>query len=255
METPFKITTKGHTVLKAVKYQSMQNIFVALILLTTFLTPGLTSAQAQGDGWALKVEDPQNQISVYYRTHTSGNIEFRGITFIETSLSSLVACLQDVDSMPKWVYNLKSAKVLKKVSDVEAYTYTINSTPFPFSSRDSIVHTIIKQDPKSYQVTIRGKAVPDYLPEQKNLVRLTAVNSFWQFTPISTGKTKIVFQGFGEPGGNIPASVSRSSVFRWASEKLLWKLPMETLKNLHIHIRHEEYQRAALPFIKDFTVD
>ena len=211
----------------------------------------LNSVYANGNDWRLVAHDESGNISVFYRTHQSGNIEFRGVTLLNTSLSSLVVCLKDTEAMPSWVYNMESATVLKRLSEREAFTYVVNKTPFPFSKRDSIVHTIISQDEASLAVTIKGEGVPSYLPRKEGLVRLPAVNSYWKFTPLKNGVTKIVFQGFGEPGGNIPASISKSSIFHWATEKLLWKLPMESLKNLKTHIQQKKYQNVQLSFITE----
>jgi hypothetical protein len=49
--------------------------------------------KAAGD-WELVKQDEGNDIVVYYRTLVSGNVEFRGITHLRTSLSSFIALLK-----------------------------------------------------------------------------------------------------------------------------------------------------------------
>ncbi|MDH3326959.1 MAG: START domain-containing protein [Gammaproteobacteria bacterium] len=209
------------------------------------------SASADSSPWELEIEDKDVDIAIYYRKHNSGNIEFRGIAKVRASLNSLVSLLSDVDSMPDWVYNIEQAKVLKKVSDVEAYTYVVNTTHFPFSKRDSIVHTIISQDSSTLSVTINGQSVPDYIPESPDYVRLTLVKSFWQFKPLENGMVEVIFQGMGEPGGSIVADISHSKVFHWISKKLLWELPMISLKNMKQEIRKSKYHNKKYDFIRE----
>ena len=155
------------------------------------------------ENWKLVKHDRKKGIEIYLRVLSDGNIEFKGITYIKTSLNSIVALFEDTDSLHKWLYKTKKVTILKRLNDKENYVYSIHNMPFLFSNRDSIVHTTVAQDPESYTVTIRGKATPDYLPEKKGFVRVRQVESFWRFEPQENGNVRIVFQGYGDPGGKI----------------------------------------------------
>jgi len=222
---------------------------ILFCFMSHLLIPQWLSASEE---WTLKKQDEQENIQVYYRTLDSGNVEFRGELELTTSLHSCVALLRDVDDMPEWVYNVEQAKVLNIISEWEAYTYVVNSVPFPLDQRDSIVHTLIEQDPATLAITINGRGVPNYIKEKEGFVRIEAVQSFWQFVPVTKDRTKVIFQGFGEPGGNIPANIARTSIFAWLTKTELWKLPFFTLKNLKQHIQKEKYQNAHFSFLKEF---
>jgi len=212
----------------------------------------LTSSFAFADkGWFINKQDNEDNIRIYYRTLATGNVEFRGEMILESNVHSCVAILRDVDAMPSWVYNVKHAEVLEKISEYEAYSYVINTVPFPLNQRDSIIHTLLDQNPQTLVVTINGKSVPDYIVKKDNYVRLVEVNSYWQFTPLNKKYTKIVFQGYGEPGGYISADIANSSVFSWLTKSELWKLPYYTLKQMKSEIRKDKYQKAYFDFLKD----
>lgn len=227
---------------------------ITLILLTMSNSAWSRGAATDiNNEWVLEAVDKEADVAVYYRTLKSGNIEFRGVTKISASLNSLVSLLHDVESMPEWVYNVERASVLEKVSDVEGYSYVLNRAHFPFSKRDSVIHTMISQDPITLAVTIDGQSAADFIPASPDYVRLTLVKSFWQFNPIKNGTVEVVFQGMGEPGGNIVADISHSSVFQWISKRLLWELPMVSLKNMKQQIQKDKYRNKQYEFIKEPT--
>jgi len=157
--------------------------------------------------------------------------------------------------MPDWVYRTEKVVALREISHKEVYAYTIHTMPFPFKKRDSIVHSFIEQDPRTLAVTIRGKGEPEYIPTEREFVRITTVESFWKFTPQKDGSVEVIFRGYGEPGGSIPSSISRSSIFRWLCKFFLWQLPYSTLKEMRGVVKREKYQtktfyyRTPLPGI------
>ena len=211
----------------------------------------LEQPQTQLPAWKLEKEDKESDVSVYYRTFDSGNIEFKGVTHIKTSLNSLVALLSDAGAMSNWVHNVEHARMLARISDVEVFAYVINRTPFPFSYRDSIIHTKISQNSETLAVTLDGKSAPHYIPESPDYVRLSLVKSYWKFVPLGNGVVEVVFQGLGEPGGNISPDISHSTIFQWITSKLLWELPMLSMKNMKREIMKEKYQTQTFEFIKE----
>ena len=226
------------------------NFIAGLCLILTFCYPPISLA-IESEGWKLKMANPEDNIQIYYRTTDQGNVEFRGETIVDSSLSGLVALMRDVESMKNWVHNVEKAKILEIINEFEAYSYVVNSFPFPFSSRDSVVRTYMKQDETTLAVTIEGKSEPTFIDEQDGLVRVDNIKSFWRFTPLEKGKSKVVFQGYGEPGGSIPANIAQSRLFRWLIETQLWCLPFFTLKNIKDEIKDPKYQLVQYSFIQE----
>ena len=75
-----------------------KSIILAIVLL---FASSLLHARTKAGEWELVQEDERNDIVVYYRTLESGNVEFRGITHLRTSLSSFIALLKDFETLPE----------------------------------------------------------------------------------------------------------------------------------------------------------
>lgn len=223
---------------------------IALTIVLLFAS-GLLHARTKAGDWELVKEDEGNDIFVYYRTLESGNVEFRGITHLRTSLSSFIALLKDFETLPEWAYRTDKVVTLRQTSKTEAYLYTIHPMPWPFMSRDSVLFSHIDQNPQTLAVTVKGRAVPDYIPLNDHYVRISGGESFWQLTPMGEGTSEVVFQGYGEPGGSLSESVFTSAIFRSLVKLYLWKLPYKTLKRLRHHIQNEKYQKKRFNFIQE----
>ncbi|MBW2579664.1 MAG: hypothetical protein JRD00_01695, partial [Deltaproteobacteria bacterium] len=94
-----------------------KSIIFAIVLL---LASGLLHARTEAGDWELVKEDEGNDIVVYYHTLESGNVEFRGITHLRTSLSSFIALLKDFETLPEWAYRTAKVVTLKQNSNTEA---------------------------------------------------------------------------------------------------------------------------------------
>ncbi len=201
-------------------------------------------------GWELKRND--SDIEIYYREVERKGVfftEFKAITNIDTNLSTLATVLRDVESLQEWVYMVESAEA-KKINEFERYTHIMNKKPFPFfSKRDSVVHSTIQQDKTTLIVTIRGTASPDSFCEKiEGIVRIMSGEAMWQFVPIGENNTEVIFQGFGDPGGNLNFFIIKSLV-----KNELWKMPFESLKGLKKQVNKGKYRINQTPFIKNFA--
>jgi hypothetical protein len=225
-----------------------KSIVFAIVLL---FASSVLHARTEAGDWELAKKDEGNDIVVYYRTLESGNVEFRGITHLRTSLSSFIALLKDFETLPEWAYRTDKVVTLKQNSNTEAYVYTIHPMPWPFMPRDSVLLSHIDQNPQTFVVTVKGRAVPDYIPLNEDYVRISSGESFWQLTPIGEDTIEVVFQGYGEPGGSLSESVFTSAIFRSLVKMYLWKLPYKTLKRMRHHIQNEKYQKKRFNFIKE----
>ena len=223
---------------------------IALTIVLLFASSVLYARAKAGD-WELVKKDEANDILVYYRTLESGNVEFRGITHLRTSLSGFIALLQDFETLPEWAYRTDKVVTLRQTSKTEAYVYTIHTMPWPFMPRDSVLFSHIDQNPQTLAVTVKGHAVPDYIPLNDHYVRISSGESFWQLTPIGDSTLEVVFQGYGEPGGSFSESVFTTAIFRSLVKFYLWKLPYKTLKRMRHHIQSEKYQKKRFNFIQE----
>jgi len=196
--------------------------------------------------WETKKRDKKHDIQIYCRDTETGYVEFKAVTHLKCSLNSLIALLDDKETLPKWIDRTEKVEVLKNITDTESYVRSVNRMPFPFKNRDAIIHSIVEQDPHTFIVTIKGRGIPDYIPREKKYVRITKIESFWEFIPQPDGTIEVIFQGLGEPGGNIP-----SKVYKWLCRFFLWESIYKTFKQMRIFIFQEKYQNVTFPYIKE----
>lgn len=229
----------------------MQNIKKTILISSIFLFSISPAGAGDPDifgekGWELVKEFPEEDVKIFYRTNKNGRVMFRGITHYRSSLSSFVELIRAVEVHPEFVFRTLEARVLKEVSEAERFAYVLSDAPWPFKKRDSVVHVFFEQNPRTLAVTISASSVSDFIPEDTSKVRVTDIASYWKFVPVKDGRIKIIFQGYGEPGGNIP-----TWVYRNFCKLLLWKMPCETFRDMKKIIKRERFQKARFSFIKE----
>ncbi len=192
---------------------------------------------------AWEIAKDKNGIAVYTR-HLEGSRfkEYKAVNFMRSSLSSLVALVDDAESYPDWIHTCSEGKLLKRISERETYKYTINEAPWPVSDRDAVVHHIIDQNHDSGVITIHITGKPFYIAKKEGLLRVERIKGFWQFIPMESGQTKVIYQVHTEPGGSIPA---------WLLNSIVVSQPYQTILNMKQVIVRTKYQEAKYDFIRE----
>lgn len=167
--------------------------------------------------------------------------EYRGVTLIKTSVSSLVALVDDITVCSSWIPTCKEGRLLKRLNARETYTYTMNHAPWPVKDRDAIVHNRVSQDPKTKAVTIAMTGKPGYIPREHHFIRVEYLKGFWKFIPKSDGYVQVIYQVLNNPGGGLPA---------WLVNAAVVSQPFDTLFNMKKKVMEEKYQNAEYNFIK-----
>jgi hypothetical protein len=189
------------------------------------------------------VEKEKNGIKVFTRKIEGSALkEFKGVTSIKTSLTSLVALMDDTAAYTQWLHNVTEAKLVQKINYQERVTYTVIHAPWPVSDRDTVTYSKIVQDPKSKIITIHLKGQPDKMPPQGGKVRVPALKGFWQFIPNKNGYVTVIYQVHSEPGGSIPDAIANSTAT---------DIPYNTLLNMHRVVKAEKYQNAKIAEVKE----
>lgn len=206
------------------------------------LLASLTLLYADGKA-EFAVEKEKNGIKVYTRKIEGSALkEFKGVTSIKTSLTSLIALMDDTAGYTKWLHEVNYAKLIQKINYFERITHTVIHAPWPVSDRDTVTYSKIVQDPKSKIITIHLKGVPDKIPPQSGKVRVPALKGFWQFIPNKNGYVTIIYQVHSEPGGSIPDAIANSTTT---------DIPYNTLLNMQRVVKEEKYQNAKIPEVKE----
>jgi hypothetical protein len=120
-----------------------------------------------------------------------------------------------------WVYNNKSASLLKRISPNEFYYYTETMMPWPVVNRDAAVHTKITRNERS--LTIDEMGVPNYIPQKQGKVRVPKSIVKWNITQTDPRNIHILYYFEADPGGDLPA---------WLVNSFADKGPYESFKKL-----------------------
>jgi hypothetical protein len=209
-----------------------------LLFLFSILIFNNLAAQKNQD-WTLK--NNKDGVKVFYRK-TSDVHEVKLTSSIETRLSGIIQLFSEVENYPQWGYRIVESKLLKKVSDREMYYYSKIDFPWPLNDRDLIMHTFLEQDSTTKVITARSIAAPDFIPENKDIVRIKTCNTTWKLHPGSSGWMYLEYYIYSNPGGNIPD---------WAVNLGIDVGPRETIKSIRNILKKEKYAKAKLPYIKD----
>ena len=154
------------------------------------------------------LDKDKNGIKVYTRKIEGSSLkEFKGVTSIKTSLTSLVALMDDTDALTKWLHNCSAAKLVQSMNYYERITYTVINAPWPVSDRDTVSYSKIVQDPKSKVITIYLKGMADkyndiaiaWPPRQAPVL----ISAYYAEAPIEQTARNAVLAEVGRIAGSI----------------------------------------------------
>lgn len=203
-----------------------------------FLFCGFSEKTPPND-WQLKKFE--NGISVYTRlTEDSQYKELKSVFQIKTSLSGIIALLNDFESYPQWVYRCEKSKALKKDSDKHLIRYQSIIAPWPVDNRDMVLEVNSYQDEKTKIVYQKVTCLPDYVPPVAGHVRIREFRGTWTLKPLKNGIVEIDYELLVNPGGNIPA---------WIVNMAVVDGPYETSVNMKEWLMKDKYQKTVYSFI------
>jgi len=191
--------------------------------------------------WDLKVD--KDGVKVYTRGVEDSNIkEFKGEITARSNMGSIIAIIDSVSAYPKWMMNCTSAKRIKNINKTSGYNYYVVHAPWPATDRDLCSYYCIKQDTATKVVTMTLKGVKDYLPVEKDIVRIPKLNGFWQLTPLAKGLTKVVYQVHCDIGGVIPAFIVNAYIT---------DSPYYNLLNIKKLVESPLYPKTVIKYLKE----
>jgi hypothetical protein len=198
----------------------MMNKFLLLILLV--INPFLNS------DWKLKKEKDGIKI---FTCNVKGSSfdEFKGITTIEeSSLAEILEIILDVKNYESLFPDCMNPKVLKQEGKYYDIHHIQVKAPWPVKYRDSVYEQKAVVDNNGKHAIVTLNPLPDYIPEDKDFVRIREGSGFWELTEDDSNNVNVIYQFHGEPGGDIPA---------WLANSFVVSQPFETLKNLRNRVK------------------
>jgi hypothetical protein len=212
-----------------------------LLILFTIAQQSVFGAKAV-DGWVLKKND--SGIEAYLRNMPGTNLkEFKGVMYVKgVRLSSMVATFDDTASYTRWMHNCTESKLIKYINVHERITYTVTRAPWPAEDRDTIVYSLMRQNPVDLSVTIDITSRADYLPKQPHRLRIPMMKATWTFRPLKSGTVMIVYQTVTDPGGPLPLWLLNLSVI---------DLPYYTMYKFRDVIKEDRYAAAIYQVVEE----
>ncbi|WP_418318049.1 START domain-containing protein [Piscinibacter sakaiensis] len=219
-------------------------LLAALLLALIALGPPARAQSA--DDWVLQREDAQTQTRVWLANRPGVASAFRATTVVDASLSALTAVLLDSERMPDWVYRVRETQRVRSDGPTRGVSLVVTSMPFPLLDRDAVVAWSLTQHPQTLVVTLAGRQADGLVPPHPERIRMPLFESRWVFSPRADGRVDVLFEGAGDPGGNLALPVLREIV-----GSLSWQAPWQTILALREIVREPGYAQARLPFIRE----
>ena len=198
------------------------------------------------DTWVLKKNN--NGIEAYLRDVPGTDLkEFKGVMYVSgVRLSSMVATFDDTASYTRWMHNCTESRLLKYMNVHERITYTVTHAPWPAADRDTVVYSLMSQNPDDLSVTIDIAGRPEYLPKQPHRLRIPMMKAMWTFKPLKSGTVMIVYQTVTDPGGPLPL---------WLLNLSVVDLPYFTMHKFRDVIKEGRYSTAMYQVVEEPLVN
>ncbi|GAB4513919.1 MAG: hypothetical protein Tsb0020_32290 [Haliangiales bacterium] len=202
------------------------------------LVIGLVAAVA-APAWAgWEEEKAEDGITVSSREVSGSDLkEFKGLVYMDTTIQSLVALMNDTEAATKWLHDCKEAKVAKDISTAERVTYTVVNAPWPLDDRDMYVHSKISYDRAKEQISIKLTGKEGFAPKKDGKVRVRSIRGWWVFTQTKSGKVRVVYQIYSD------AQAPSDSAANGAMEDAVF----ESLKNMRRLVQKAPYKGYKFP--------
>lgn len=174
-----------------------------------FLLTGalVLATPALAGGWA-SIDNTDGIETFKKEIEGSNMMAFRGEAETDVPLSSMVSVLLDPAKGTEWVDMLVGSEAVRRDGPHQILLYNHYDLSWPISDRDYVMNRVANFDPANKVVTVTYSSVVDPLkPEQDCCVRATAHRTYWRFTTLESGRTRVEVEVHTDPKGMLPAWV------------------------------------------------
>jgi hypothetical protein len=207
-------------------------------LLFIVLCSATLSGRCQAN-WQLAKE--QDGIKVFLKNAEGSGIKMLRVECeLAARQEAVLALLLDIPASEKWIPQTKTWRYLRRPSLTECYYYSELSIPWPVSNRDYVVHLKAWQHPVTKVITVDADVIDGEVPEIEGIVRVHVSTVKWILYSTQTGHTKLVYQLFTDPGGNLPS---------WVVNYFAKQAAIDIVKKMRELVQQPPYRDASLPFI------
>ncbi len=163
-----------------------------------------------GQEWEMRKDE--DGIKVYTKETPGEPFDsFKADMVIELTVPEIMQFLKHMDEHPHAFPDTKEIRILERPNDSTQIQYALTDAPWPVSDRDGIYQLVFHLNKKTGQLVTKAKALPTYLPENDDVVRIALSNTYWIATPIDASHTKLEYIVHADPGGSIPEWLANSA--------------------------------------------
>jgi hypothetical protein len=181
----------------------------------------IPSLLATAQEWELKKFS--EGINVYTAPIVGSDFKaFKAEMEITATVEQMRYILEHPDLFPDMFPDTEELNVLSRPNDSTSIQYNLTSTPWPLDDRDGAYKSVFVTN-KSGGFVLKGEAIPDYIPEKEDVVRIKKSDSKWEVIPLKDGKLKVIYEVRAEPGGKLP---------EWLVNSAVVDVPYQTFVNL-----------------------
>jgi len=223
-----------------------------LITLTLCLTAASASAADNGGSeldalrsrlsneWLLVKNDRLRQIRTYARREDGKRYRsFKVEAVLDTRMEPLARVLLDFPGYTQWFWKTRESRLLRKESATEYVVYMQHDAPYGLPNRDTVLRAVVEPQTKGRPyVLLKTTAMPDLMPPQPPLVRVTAEEMTIRITPISASRVQIAAEGYFDPGGVVPP---------WAANLVQRTAPYDVMLAMQRMTEQDSYRQAVTP--------
>lgn len=174
---------------------------------TVYLLLFITQISFTQNAWKLVRSD--EGINVFSRTvEGSKFLEYKTSGYFDSSISSIIAALKNPEQFDQWMPDTY-AHNLESEGDTLQVHYVVSKAPWPLRDRDGIYQFRFFPPEPDGKTVIKIQGLPNYLPRQKQNVRVERVEGTWELLPQDDGSIAVHYYFHLEPGGRIPASLAK----------------------------------------------
>ena len=163
----------------------------------------LSSDSFASEDWSEKQNKDGIKIEVRKRQNQKYE-EIRAETIIDSSVTEVYQFISDTKTCEKWVYRCWSSEEHKSKDPETKVIYQLTKFPFPLKSREVFLTTKTSLNPDK-SITVQMKSIQNGKREKSSSIEIKKANIEYLLIPTPGGATRISWQQYVDPGGNLPA--------------------------------------------------
>lgn len=190
------------------------------VLLLLSLSSLATATAAAGDGWIPYSE--KDDVTSYSKSLEGSNmLATRGVATIAVPLCQAMGVYLDTSRAPDWVNLMVRLDATPIPGGTDVLEHHVFDMPWPVSDREFVFKRSTQWDAATKTVTVTYHSIEDArYPHVDDLVRGIDHGSYWKFTVVDAGHTRVEAVAMVDPQGALPAWLFNSVQRAWPRDSI-----------------------------------